>query len=582
MNKFLSVTSILVFLSGCGGGGESGNAETGFVATNSNETSSALHSISATPITNTVEDESYRFNLSVKNPSDESLTYRLVNAPEWLSVDTTGVVSGIAQTNADTGTFRDISVHVADSQQRVVTLAPFDLTVTPVNDAPKITMTKQNYVVDGRSKTSIAFNFSDEESSYPDDVQLVGNNADILSVELLTNNEIEVTVADVESVTETALQVEFFDGNTSVLQNLEMTILPMTESGLGRTIRGSRNGAGIHLVVLGDGYTASQQDLFMQDALAFNAMFDNDPYIASHMSAWNIHMVYRESQESGADNEYGVDTTETFFDSGYSCKEITRLICANSSKVFAAALEEFPLVSQSVLVVNAEAFGGSGGNSLAVYNRTSPELAMHELGHSFANLADEYVDESISDYYLQFYEQGAFANVSNSENAEDAPWAHWIDDRNNLSNESGDQKVGLYEGAYFTSEGFYRPVYDSVMRTAGKPFGVVNAEQWILSIYSEVGAVTYILPYSNNISVYANNGANFSVAPTFGTPLQELKWFLDDVEIDDAFNKQSLALDLPVGTYTVAMQISDVSGKIRNPAKDISSNFTYEWQLTVK
>lgn len=572
MRSILSVSSVLVFLVGCGG---SGGSDTSVSKT------SMLHSVSATPITSAVEDQPYAFTVAVNNPNGEVLTYSLQNAPSWLSIDNKGVVSGTAQTDADTGTFKDISVSVSDSQQRTVALAPFNLTVKPVNDAPIIEFSEQRYAVDGRSSTLLSFNFNDEESAYPGNVQVAGASSTTFAVELTSDNQVEVTVADVESVTHENLQIEFLDGNTSVIKEVPFTIYPVTQSGLGRTLRGSRNGHGIHLVILGDGYVASEETMFMQDAKVFNGLFDKDPDIAMHMSAWNIHMVFRASDESGADEFHGVDTTDTFFEAGYSCADIQRLICANTSKVFATALEEFPQASQTVLVVNSDIFGGSGSNSVAVYNRTSPELAMHELGHSFANLADEYVDESIADYYAQFYQQGVFANVSNSSNPADAPWAHWIEDLNNVANQAEQETVGLYEGAFFNAEGYYRPVYDSAMRTAGQPFGPVNAEQWILSIYEEVGAVTEMFPLESAVNVDANKGARFSITPTFGTSLQEVRWFIDGVEVTENKNQTALFLDLPVGSYQVEMRITDVSGKVRNPAKDISANFSYQWQLAV-
>jgi len=579
MRSTLSISSILILLSGCGGGG----SETGeVVSTQSVGSSNVVHTVSATPVTSTYEDELYQFSVSVNNPNNSKLAYRLVNAPGWLSIDDTGLVSGTPQTDADAGIYRDIKVQVTDDNQRIAELLPFSLTVTPVNDLPVIAFAQQRFVVDGRSNNTLTFTYQDEESSYPQSVQLSDASVNVVSVEMSSDTEIELTIADVEQVTDTSVAFEFFDGNKSVIKEVDFTIYPVSQSGLGRTLRGSRSGAGIHLVVLGDGYIDENADLFMQDAQTFNALFDQDPYIASHMSAWNIHMVFRASQEQGADEFHGVDTTETFFESGYSCADIERLICANTSKIFATALEEYPLVSQTVLVVNSDTFGGSGTDGVAIFNRTSPELALHELGHSFANLADEYVDESVADFYGQYYQQGAFANISNSNDLEDVPWAHWIEDTDNVATQSEEKEVGLFEGAFFHSEGFYRPVYDSVMRTAGMPFGVVNAEQWILSIYSEVGAVTEVVPSSSMVNVQANTLAQFSIEPLFGTPLQEITWLLDGVEITETRNQHAISLDLPVGSYQVEMQIKDVSGKIRHPSKDISSNFSQQWQLTVE
>ena len=100
------------------------------------------------------------------------------------------------------------------------------------------------------------------------------------------------------------------------------------------------------------------------------------------------------SNESGVDHpELGV-FRDTALDSFYFCGAIQRLICVNSTKVngvlsrtaLAANARELILV-----IVNDTEYGGSGGSvAVSSIHPAAVEIILHELGHSFGLLADEY------------------------------------------------------------------------------------------------------------------------------------------------------------------------------------------------
>ena len=95
-----------------------------------------------------------------------------------------------------------------------------------------------------------------------------------------------------------------------------------------------------------------------------------------------------------------------------------------------------------LVTVNDTKYGGSGG-SFAVYaggNSSAPELAMHELGHSFSNLADEY--EGNTGAY--FGPEPAEVNVT--KDAGGAKWSHWLG-----YEQPGIGTIGAYEGGRYYS-----------------------------------------------------------------------------------------------------------------------------------
>ena len=83
---------------------------------------------------------------------------------------------------------------------------------------------------------------------------------------------------------------------------------------------------------------------------------------------------------------------------------------------------------------------------------------VHEFGHSFGGLADEYYyDDQFVEYYYPHTE----------------PWEPNITTRKDFSSKwedmMGQKGVGLYEGAGYQSKGVWRPAPDCRMKTNGAP-----------------------------------------------------------------------------------------------------------------
>lgn len=129
------------------------------------------------------------------------------------------------------------------------------------------------------------------------------------------------------------------------------------------TLQGERCGAGVHLYVLGDGYTAAQQSLLLDDATRFMSFALADEGIRSYILHWNIHVIRTISAQSGIDSVYGVDEVDSAFGSGFNCLGIARLVCTNQYAVLEALIEvSNDADALPVLVVNSDRHGGSGGN----------------------------------------------------------------------------------------------------------------------------------------------------------------------------------------------------------------------------
>ena len=151
----------------------------------------------------------------------------------------------------------------------------------------------------------------------------------------------------------------------------------------------------VDIAILGDGYTAAEMQKYNDDVQALmQAFFLQSPF-REYKSFFNVHRIDVISNESGADHPERIPAVfkDTALAATYNCAGTQRLICVNTSAVN-SILGNTLTSSQydlTFVIVNDPEYGGSGG-SIAVAS-THPdvvELVLHELGHSFGLLADEY------------------------------------------------------------------------------------------------------------------------------------------------------------------------------------------------
>jgi hypothetical protein len=131
----------------------------------------------------------------------------------------------------------------------------------------------------------------------------------------------------------------------------------------------------------------------------------------------------------------------------------------------------------AIVSVNHTRYGGGGGK-FAVFaggNISSAEVALHEMGHSLFNLADEYGGDPGEYPGAEPTEPNVTADPSGKK------WAHWIG-----YEEPGMGTIGVYEGARYYEQGIYRPSQSSKMRDLGRPFDAVSREAMILRLYGRV------------------------------------------------------------------------------------------------
>ncbi|MFK7860889.1 MAG: M64 family metallopeptidase [Granulosicoccus sp.] len=570
----------------------------------------------------TVADQGrlYSAHLSAVDADGDELRYSAENLPDWLTLDSqTGVMSGVPQ-QSDVGQLGGITLTVIDSTGLTDTITDFQMEVKDINDAPMLNVTQVPREFFGRQ--SVMFDV------YPDDID---NDSVTVSVEpdpmfetSVIDGRISLEVNDVIKATSTMLTIVGRDERGAVVrEEIPVDIFPRTASGKGTTVLGYKQGRGVHIVILGDGYAEDEARTFRGHVEDVLDNIRSDEGIAEHLGAFNIHMIQSVSRQSGADDGDQNDTVDTVFDSTYNCRSVPRLICANVLKLYEASLAEYPAVDQIILLVNDLRFGGSGnsGGRIAITSAFYPEIALHEMGHSLADLADEYVDPLIlATPELPPFEEGRFRNISTSSDPVSVPWAHWIDPSLPLPNRASDEGVGVFEGGLYRSTGVYRGTADSRMRSYSEPFGPVNTEQWILRLYTLTDGIRKLSPQVQAMQVVAGQPNRFSVEPIFGFDVQKISWSLNGLPLrpagefvgthpmtvapgsevsplfdtsrvhistDDslAFEAQAnetlseLDLSLPPGQHQLSLTVSDTSNRIRVKPPH-SGIFTWTWSIS--
>ncbi len=349
----------------------------------------------------------------------------------------------------------------------------------------------------------------------------------------------------------------------------------------------------INLVILSDGYQTSELNDFKTDAISFvNDMFSQSPF-SEYTDYFNVHIVKVPSTESGADHPgtsinpfespsspiTPIHSVNTYFNSTFDSYGYHRLLyyeidgnSANGThaKITSVLADNFPTYDQTLILVNSDVYGGSGGEfpmaSQGVENGISAtEVAIHELGHSFANLKDEYfpLDEI-------YFEEGI--NMTQVSSPSLIKWKNWL----------GENQTGIYQ---YNTSGFaanwYRPHQSCKMRYLGYPFCSVCKEGIIEKIHSLISPIDSYLPVSNtiNTSTYPINFQLNLIKPIPNT--LKSTWTLNATNFKNDVDALSIIeTDLNAGTNDLTVVVHDDSHMLKIDNHETTHVYTVTWTIT--
>lgn len=309
------------------------------------------------------------------------------------------------------------------------------------------------------------------------------------------------------------------------------------------------------LVLLGDGYTRSQQGTYAKHAKQLmNTLFKVAPY-KQYKKLFNIYRVNVVSSQSGVSGASSRNSTKsTALGSHFYCDGVERLLCSNEKAADQYAAKASNDINAIAVVANTTKYGGSGGplTTVAGGNASAGQILPHEMGHTTGKLGDTY------DYPYGTAKGGPnppYRNISKYAKAamkkRKVDWYRWL----NAKSPSGG-KIGTYQGANYYKKGYYRPSKDSLMRTLGKPFDSVSREAMIIGFWKDV----------NPIDSHASRSGTLSVKKA---PVKlSTQWWVDKKHVKGSDGRTSMkvgSLKLSKGRkHWISVTVKDRTGWVRD------------------
>ena len=227
----------------------------------------------------------------------------------------------------------------------------------------------------------------------------------------------------------------------------------------------------IDIAILAEGYTIAEMDKFVRDAKRLtDSLFVVAPF--SEMKEYfNIYALKTPSVESGTDIPGEHIYRNTLYNSTFYTFDISRYLTTSDMKTIHNMASVVPY-DQIIILVNSSRYGGGGFYNYVtvctVDHKLSPKVFVHEFGHGFGGLGDEYYTSEVAyeDYYNLKVEPWE-PNLSTMVNF-DSKWKDMIDDSTPVPTPRDGKyasKVGAFEGGGYLSKGMYSPMENCRMKS---------------------------------------------------------------------------------------------------------------------
>ncbi|MFT6866025.1 MAG: hypothetical protein ACJA08_000852 [Cyclobacteriaceae bacterium] len=285
------------------------------------------------------------------------------------------------------------------------------------------------------------------------------------------------------------------------------------------------------IAIIGEGYSSEEKGKFERDVNRFTEIFFRAEPCKSNKDKFNIRGVLKPSQDSGIDEPRAGIDKNTSVNATFNSMGSERYVLTEDNLSLRDIAGHVPYDAIYIMVNHTRYGGGGIYNFYCIYtsdNINSDYLMVHEFGHSFFGLADEYYTSSsaYNDFYTPEFEP-AEPNITALKDPENVKWKHLLPneieiptpwaktrfdsadlawqaertilndsiaylqkkgasetevaelknlyDQKSLNRDSAVQaylegsefagKVGAFEGAGYTTNGLYRPAINCIMFT---------------------------------------------------------------------------------------------------------------------
>jgi hypothetical protein len=293
----------------------------------------------------------------------------------------------------------------------------------------------------------------------------------------------------------------------------------------------------VDLLILGDGYTAAERSKFEQDARrATEILFSRSPF-REHRQDFNVWALCPPAEQSGISRPSTGVYRHSPLGTSYDTFDSERYLMTNDNRALRDVASYAPYEFIEILA-NAKTYGGGGIFNLyatvAIDSEWAPYVFVHEFGHHFAGLADEYYTSDVSyapaTQRIEPWEPNVTALLDSAilkwrdlvaagtplptpwHKAEFEAYEHEIQAERRriraenrpesamdalfekekkhedelLASDKYSDQVGAFEGANYESHGYYRPQENCIMFTRYDKFCAVcrRAIERIIGMYA--------------------------------------------------------------------------------------------------
>jgi hypothetical protein len=325
----------------------------------------------------------------------------------------------------------------------------------------------------------------------------------------------------------------------------------------------------VNYVILGDGYVASELEApylaHVRSMVA--ALFGerNEPY-QRYRRFINICVLKVASNESGVDGDGRV--RDTAFDG--KGDDRSRLGTVNGTKVRAAITRLLPHnmdVDWRSVVLNSDQWWHSGG-SIMVWSGAggsrSSEAAVHEGGHSFHRLADEYDSGD-----CRGNSEPTEVNVTADPTGQ-LKWKEWL----GFNQMPGTGLQRPVQGGRYCQTGIWRPSNSSLMRTVPGPFNSISREKIIRDIYAIVSPIDGATDGRATLA----NPAELRVE-VVDPAVVKVEWAVDGQVVTADGGPSFTPSGLAPGSHTVTARAYDDTPWVRGDRSRLQK--TVQWSVTI-
>ena len=230
--------------------------------------------------------------------------------------------------------------------------------------------------------------------------------------------------------------------------------------------KGGDSKEAIDVVILAEGYTAEEMELFMEDAkITASEILSYEPF-KSHSDKFNFIAVASPSADSNVSVPQEEAWRNTAVGSNFMTFYMERYLTSGNVYAMYDLATNIPC-EHFVILANTDTYGGGGiYNSYTLttaHHKDFRPVVVHEFGHSFAGLGDEYFYDNAddNDNMHSLKHEPWEPNITTMVDF-DSKWADMIEEGIEIPTavtpeRTANYVVGAYEGGGYLSKGIFRP-----------------------------------------------------------------------------------------------------------------------------